>query len=136
MIWFKGLVVSTALLTLAACAHGNPAQLSTTANTEVSSKISPLLANADQQLIVGSSPSDFTRGPVRADAQGRLQVYVYISSLSPDNVATLVNHGLEDPLPSQALHLVQGWVKPQDLKRLASLAFVTRITPPHYAQPR
>ncbi len=137
MAWLGCLIVSITLLVLAACVHGNPAQPSRAANPDISSKVSPLLKNAAQQLASGSSPSDFTtRGPVRADAQGRLQVYVHISSLSPDNVTMLVKYGLVDPLPSPALHLVQGWVKPQDLNQLASLAFVTRITPPNYGQPR
>ncbi|HVA55544.1 MAG TPA: hypothetical protein VNI53_07095 [Gammaproteobacteria bacterium] len=84
----------------------------------------------------GSPPSEFQSGLVHADSLGRLQVYVYINDFSPSNSATLATHGLVDALPSPSLHLVQGWVKPQNLEGLASLAFVTRITPPHYAQTR
>ncbi|MGA9854373.1 MAG: hypothetical protein WBR29_03730 [Gammaproteobacteria bacterium] len=84
----------------------------------------------------GDSPSEFHSGLIHADSQGRLQVYVYVSDFSPDSMAALTSHGLADAMPSPSLHLVQGWVKPQDIDGLASLAFVTRITPPHYAQTR
>ena len=86
--------------------------------------------------MAGRSPSEFHSGLVRADSHGRLQVYVYINKLSSDNIGALAEHGLENIMPSPALHVVQGWVKPQDLEALAALPFVTRITPPRYAQTR
>ena len=135
--WPRGLALLIMLFGLMACAQSAPAQpdtVSTTAPT--ASKVSPILKTAAQQLMNGSPPSAFHSGLVHADSQGRLQVYVYINDFSPDNLATLAAHGLVDAMPSPSLHLVQGWVRPQDLEGLASLAFVPRITPPHYAQTR
>lgn len=132
--WPRGLVLFIVLLALTACAHSAPSQPA--AAGAAADKIAPMLKSVAQQLAAGRSPSDFTAGQVRADSRGRLQVYVYISSFSPDNLAILAKQGLADAMPSPALHLVQGWVKPQDLDGLAGLAFVTRITPPRYAQPR
>ena len=131
------MALSIALLGLAACAHRTPTQPAATGAAVVATgKIAPVLKVVAQQLAAGKSPSDFTHGPVRANSQGRLQVYIYVSSLSSGNLSILAEQGLADAMPSPALHLVQGWVKPHDLDRLAGLQFVTRITPPRYAQPR
>jgi len=135
--WPQGLTLSIALFGLAACAQSAPAQLdvvSTTAPT--ATKVSPILKTVAQQLINGSLPSEFHGGLVHVDSRGRMQIYVYINNISLSNLATLATQGLEDSMPSSSLHLVQGWVKPQDIDKLASLAFVIRITPPHYAQTR
>jgi len=132
--WPGGVALSIVLLGLAACAHSTPIQPAATGTA--AEKIAPMLKSVAQQLAAGRLPSDFTTGQVRADSQGRLQVYVYISSLSPDDLAILAKQGLADAMPSPVLHLVQGWVKPQDLDGLAGLPFVTRITPPRYAQLR
>jgi len=135
--WPHGLTLSVALFGLAACAQSAPAQpdiVSTTAPT--ATKVSPILKTVAQQLINGGSPSEFNSGLVHVDSRGRLQIYVYINDFSLSNLATLATQGLVDSMPSSSLHLIQGWVKPQDLDKLASLAFVTRITPPHYAQTR
>ncbi len=135
--WSIALALAIAFIGLDACAQGAPAQSDTASkSTQISSKVSPRLQTAAQQLIAGDSPAEFQSGLVHADQQGRLQVYVYINDLSPANLATLAAHGLVDAMPSPSLYLVQGWVKPQDLDKLATLAFVTRITPPHYAQTR
>jgi len=135
--WPRGVALSISLLGLAACAHNTPLQPAAIGAAVVATgKIAPVLKVVARQLAAGRSPSDFTHGPVRTDSQGRLQVYVYISSLSPDNLAILAKQGLADAMSSPALHLVQGWVKPQDLDGLADLPFVTRITPPRYTQLR
>lgn len=135
--WFAVLAVSLASLVLIACAHGAAAQPDTVAATALAtSKVSPLLDSVARQLMAGHSASEFRDGLVRADSQGRLQVYVYIDSSSSENLATLVGRGLVKAMPSPALHLVQGWLRPQDLGAIAGLPFVTRITPPRYAQPR
>ena len=100
----------------------------------VSSKIAQTLLNAAQQLRCGVSlPAN---GPVRSDAQGRLQVYVHVSSTTPEAVAALASHGLQDAAVSPEMNIVQGWVSPANLVNLAALSFVTRITPPRYAHPR
>lgn len=135
--WPRGLTLSIALFGLAACAQSAPAQPDTVLTTApTASKVSPILKTVAQQLISGGSPSKFYSGLVHADSRGRMQVYVYVNDFSPGNLDALAAHGLVDAMPSPSLHLAQGWVKPQDLEGLASLAFVTRVTPPHYAQTR
>ena len=99
-------------------------------------KVSPSLTAVAAQLESGVPPATFARGAVRADSQGRLQVYVYVDQLTPAVLVTLAARGLERIVPSPALHLVQGWVNPRNLNTLAGLPFVMRITPPRYALPR
>ena len=122
-----------------ACVHSatlNPDSSVPAASKPLTQKISPLLQSAVQQLERGTPPSAFHTGLVRADDQGRLQVYVHVSALTADNIFTLSANGLISVVPSPALRLVQGWIKPSDLNAIAALPFVTRITPPSYAQPR
>ena len=121
-----------AALWLAACSATSPAM---TANrTSASAKISPILMQAAQQLQGGGSlPAN---GPVRSDAQGRIQVYVHVSDTSSAALTALSGHGLQGTVVSPEMHIVQGWVNPSDLTRLADLPFVTYITLPSYAKPR
>lgn len=120
-----------AALWLAAC--GATPAVMTANDTSTSAKISPVLMQAVQQLKGGGSLA--ANGPVRGDAQGRIQIYVYVSSMTAEVTAALGTQGLQNQVVSPALHVVQGWVLPQDLQAIAALPFVTRITPPHYAQP-
>lgn len=68
----------------------------------------------------------------RGDAEGRLEVYVYVTESSDATVQTLAAAGLKRPTPSP-MDLVQGWIAPQDIDALASAAAVIRITLPRYA---
>lgn len=102
----------------------------------VAAKIAPSLTSAAAQLESGMNPSTFAHGAVRADAEGRLQVYVYVNQLTPDVLTELVTNGLEEAASSPALRLAQGWVDPRNLYGLAILSFVIRITPPQYARVR
>lgn len=114
------------------CASSKPAPAP--ANSAAAAKIAPILQTAAQQLQNGAALP--AHGPVRSDAQGRIQIYVYVSSTSSDTVAALVSNGLRETLASPELKVVQGWARPQDLTRLAALPFVMRIAPPQYARPR
>lgn len=138
-VFILSLLLGIAGTMLTACAHTvapTPDAASSTARTSHTSKISPLLQSAAQQLLHGTPSSVFHGGLVRADDQGRLQVYVYVNKLTPDIVSNLTAKGLENTVASPALHVVQGWIRPQDLDTIAALPFVIRITPPKYAQPR
>lgn len=108
----------------------------TNANPENTvAKIAPALATVAEKLEAGADPQSYAQGMVRADAQGRLQVYVHLNEITPDELAALKAHGLVNIVPSPALHVVQGWVKPEDIVGLAGLPFVIRITPPSYGHP-
>jgi hypothetical protein len=97
-------------------------------------KISPELADAARQLESGDNATPL-RGVVRSDNQGRIQVYVYVVDTSTESVKMLAAHGLQQVLVSSPMHIVQGWIMPQNLEKLAALPFVSRITPPHYGFP-
>lgn len=69
----------------------------------------------------------------RSDAQGRLEVYVHVTDMSMSALGQLTSQGLALAVASPALSLIQGWIAPGDVSRLASLSVVTRITLPQYA---
>lgn len=127
-----GTAVAFATMFAAGCASTKPSPV--TADSAAAAKIAPILQAAAQQLQNGAALP--AHGPVRSDAQGRVQIYVFVSNNSPDTVAALVSNGLQETLVSPELKVVQGWVRPQDLTRLAALPFVMRIAPPQYARPR
>ena len=68
----------------------------------------------------------------RSDAEGRLEVYVYVTEVSAATVQALAASGLKQPTPSP-MGLVQGWIAPGDLGALAAVPAVVRITLPRYA---
>lgn len=109
---------------LAAC------QAATAPGEEPSSKIAPQVTLAAQALLRGAPTS------ARADAQGRLQVYVYVTDLSPDSLERLGHAGLVAPQSNPEMDLVQGWIAPRDLGTLAALDCVKNITLPRYGLPR
>ncbi|MHB1617717.1 MAG: hypothetical protein ACYCUX_10695, partial [Metallibacterium sp.] len=83
-----------------------------------------------------AAPANYARGSVRADAAGRLQVYVHADAVTPALVAALEQAGLRQTSAVPALDVVQGWVAPRDLDALARVAGVSEITPPRYAVTR
>jgi hypothetical protein len=99
-------------------------------------RIAPALIIAAQRLAAGAPLSDYAQGPVRADAHGRLQVYVSVDAVTPEHTQALHDAGLEDEEASAAMGVVQGWVAPGRLQAIAALPFVTRIAPPRYARVR
>lgn len=128
-------VVCAALL-LAGCMAGQTQPISHSAARGEAGKIAPVLAAAAKRLAAGTPASAFAQGPVRADSEGRLQVYVYVSDLSSAAQAELAANGLKAGRAVAALHLVEGWVRPEHLPELAALPFVRRIAPPQYGRTR
>ena len=117
---------------LCGCVGAAPA----TAPAGSAGRIAPALAAAAQRLAAGAPVSDFAQGPVRADAHGRLQIYVSVAAVTPEHTQALHDAGLEDVEPSAAMGVVQGWVAPGRLQAIAALPFVTRVAPPRYARTR
>ncbi|HEY1774456.1 MAG TPA: hypothetical protein VGH91_14835 [Gammaproteobacteria bacterium] len=98
----------------------------------IQAKISAPVAAAKQELEKGE-----TLGPgARTDAQGRLQVYVYVTDTSADTLTRLTEAGLTGITSSADMGLVQGWIATQDLLTLARLLCVRNITLPRYASSR
>lgn len=123
-----------ALLTIMLCGCAGAAPAIPPAGS--AGRIAPALVIAAQRLAAGAPLSDYAQGPVRADAHGRLQVYVSVDAVTPEHTQALRNAGLAGAEPSAAMGLVQGWVSPGRLQDLAALPFVTRIAPPRYARVR
>src|SRR5215469_3545086 len=94
-------------------------------------KLAPAASAALAQLQAGRA---LDRRTARSDAAGRLQVYVYVTDTSPNEVARLTALGLGDPEPVPSMGLVQGWMAPQDVGALAASPVVIRITLPSYAE--
>ena len=95
-------------------------------------KISAPVAEAAQELEKGETLSP----AARADAQGRLQVYVYVTDSSSTTLAQLTQAGLVGTTSSPDMGLVQGWIATHDLAALARLSCVKSITLPRYAVTR
>ena len=102
-----------------------------TPSGDVSPKIAPAVAAALSRLQAGLSLDPYE---ARSDADGRLQVYVYVTDISAGSVQALAASGLKEAVPSPALGLVQGWIAPRDAGALAALPVVIRITLPRYAR--
>ena len=69
----------------------------------------------------------------RSDADGRLDIYVYVTDTSADSLAALTAVGLRNTVSSPSMGIIQGWIAPGDVSALAALSVVTRITLPQYA---
>lgn len=102
-----------------------------TPSGDISPKIAPAAAAALSHLETGL-PLD--PHEARSDAEGRLQVYVYVTDISAGSIQALAASGLKDVVPSPPLGLVQGWIAPKDASALAALSLVIRITLPSYAR--
>ena len=112
-------------LSLAACGSGTAMQ--------AADKIAPAVTAAAEKLEAGT-PLDSRQA--RSDGDGRLEVYVYVTSSVPENMDALAARGLKGGTVNAAMGLAQGWAYPHDLDALAALPYVTRITLPQYAVPR
>ena len=73
---------------------------------------------------------------VRIDADGTIQIYVHVSSLGTAEKAMLRRYEADIEIANEELGMVQAWIPFDRIEEVASLQFVTRITPPNYATPR
>lgn len=119
-----------ASLALAGCMAAGTA--SSTAAPSGQAKITPPVTAAAQALQKG----EVLPPGSRADAQGRLQVYVYVTDTSAATLSRLAQAGLAGGSDAAGMGLVQGWIAPDALTALAGLDCVTNITLPRYAVPR
>ncbi len=101
-----------------------------TADAPAPGKIAPAVMAAVSRLEAGQALDGHM---ARSDAQGRLEVYVHVTDMSMSALGQLTSQGLALAVASPALSLIQGWIAPGDVSRLASLSVVTRITLPQYA---
>jgi len=130
--WFRGFLLLSWLGLLSACALVTPAPQAA-ATTPDSAKVAPALQMALQGLDQGKSgtPNRWVQ-----NAQGRIQVYVYVRHAPGKILPSLQRAGLTHMVNVPELNLVQGWVAPARIPALTRLSGVTRITLPRYARPR
>jgi hypothetical protein len=119
-----------ASLALAGCMAAETA--SSAAAPADQGKIAPPVEAAAQELEKGES----LEPGARADTQGRLQVYVYVTDASTATLNQLTRAGLLGASGSAEMGVVQGWIAPDALTSLAGLDCVRNITLPRYAVPR
>lgn len=120
------------LLCLPVAACSDSRSQTAPAGIATSGKLAPAVSAALAQLEAGRALDGRT---ARSDTAGRLQVYVYLTDTSPEEVARLATLGLADPEAVPSMGLVQGWIAPKDVGTLAALPVVIRITLPRYAVP-
>ena len=73
---------------------------------------------------------------VRIDADGRIHIYIHMSSFGTTELAVLQEHEVEVEIENEDLAIVQGWAPFDRLEEIAALSFVLQITPPNYGFPR
>ena len=116
--------IGLAIMFVAAC------QATAASPSASSPKIAQEVTTALSQLGSGQA---LAPQKARSDADGRLQVYVYMTDFSAASLQALRSAGLKRPEPSPSMGVVQGWIAPGDVGALAALDVVTRITLPRYA---
>lgn len=99
--------------------------------------------NIKQATILREASLGYTQGlsrlsddTVRVDNSGRMQVYVYLDSVTPGHLQSLVSAGMLVEASNSEMRVVQGWVPANLLNALGGIASVQKITAPDYAQPR
>ncbi len=123
-------------LLLAACADAPPKPSPAATAVSAAAPIAPALQAAAQALLAGAPPARYAQGLVRADAAGKLQVYVRVAQITPSLQAALQQAGLQQQEAVAAMGVVQGWVAPAALAQLARVPGVLAIEAPRYARPR
>lgn len=119
-----------ASLTLAGCTSAQTPSSAAAPTTQA--KITPPVETAVQALQKGEALPP----GARTDAQGRLQVFVYVTDTTAATLARLTQAGLMGTSSSAEMGVVQGWIAPDSLTPLAALDCVRNITLPRYAVPR
>lgn len=74
----------------------------------------------------------FSTPPVKVDAAGKIQLYVYLERVDPQVLAALEARGFRIERSSTALKLVQGWALFDDIEHVGALEGVERVTAPSY----
>lgn len=101
-------------------------------STNLRTKQAAILQEADAGSPNGLS--GLSDRAVRVDSGGRMQVYVYVDSITVEQVRLLRLAGLQFEVSNSAMSVVQGWIPAEMLNTLATVSGVKRITAPDYAQ--
>ncbi len=77
----------------------------------------------------------FSNPLVRLKPDGRVQVYVHLTSFGEAQLNALRSLELEIEIANEDLAIVQGWAPFDRIEGIAEPPFVTRVTPPSYGRP-
>jgi len=110
-------------------------------NPKISRRLAKVIGNmasavAARNGIESMSAEDFSTKLVKVDDGGNVQVYVYMSESSDENIEELKGLGLVPEVVNDNLQIVQGWIPGGSVEKAAELGFVSRITPPSYGHTR
>ena len=114
---------------VSACTQAAPDMTPAVASDKIAASVTRAISQLEAGLALDPHQA-------RKDAEGRLEVYVYVTDISADSLAALTAAGLRNAVPSPSMDLVQGWIAPRDVSALAALDVVSRITLPQYAYHR
>jgi len=144
--------VVAGLAGLCACSRPQPAPAADVAPASVAApasapagatlgnpKIAPVLAATARKVRSApnaSAASGLSTRFVHVNARGEVQVYIRVTRFGADVRAELEKAGARVEQASKPLGVYQAWASPAALERLATLAAVTRITPPSYGLPK
>jgi subtilisin family serine protease len=103
---------------------------------KIASGLLDLLRHVEAQERSGLSFSEIPLPPqFKIDAERRVQVVLSISALSPENLRTLVEHGVVIEAQEATQNLVQARIPLDQVEGVAGLPFVRLILLPSYGMP-
>lgn len=73
---------------------------------------------------------------VHLDEQGRIHLYIYLSSTGESELSKLREYEVDVEIVNEKLAVVQGWVPFDRIEEIASLPMVKKISPPEYGKTR
>lgn len=103
------------------------------------SKISPELAAMAKQVRAApdvSAASALSNRRIHVNAQGQIQVFVYVDHVDAAMKNRLIRAGARVELGEESMKVYQAWASPAALARISRLPGVVRITPPAYGFPK
>lgn len=122
-----------------AASDASPAVSAPPAATLASPKISPSLAGLARRVRAapgGTAAAALSGAGARVNAQGEIEVYLRVSSVTPTMADALRDAGARIENAAAALGVYQAWATPLAIERLADLPEVERISLPAYGRTR
>ncbi|HYW76897.1 MAG TPA: hypothetical protein VFA48_09765 [Gammaproteobacteria bacterium] len=84
----------------------------------------------------GSAAKALSNRRIHVNAQGRIQVYIYVKQVDAAMETRLNQAGARVERAVSTMKVYQAWAGPDALIRISRLPDVVRITPPAYGFPR
>jgi subtilisin family serine protease len=125
---YKGIVRSAlALLALSVPLYSAQKLTKPAGHTKVVKSLRATIGNRSA-LSKGQS----RRTDIRFDGSNRIQVYLHVNKVGPNELALLGAEGVKVDIAEPGLKIVQAWLPVERLDVVAALDFITAIRPPEY----